>query len=64
MYYPNRLRCLMADHIVKSQVKETLNVNVSSDFYEALDDRVEELLHEAQRRAESNDRSTVQPRDL
>lgn len=54
----------MADHIVKSQVKETLDVNVSSDFYEALDDRVEELLHEAQRRAESNDRSTVQPRDL
>lgn len=61
---PHRKECLMADHVVKSQVKETLDANVSADFYEALDEEVEELLHRAQERAEANGRSTVQPRDL
>ena len=32
--------------------------------YAALDDEVEELLEDAARRAEANDRKTVQPRDL
>ncbi|WP_299334646.1 DUF1931 domain-containing protein [Haloplanus sp.] len=55
----------MADLIVKAAVKEALqNKNVSSDFYNALDDEVEELLEDASRRAEQNDRKTVQPRDL
>lgn len=55
----------MADLIVKANVKEALgNMNVSSDFYDALDDEVSELLEEASRRAEANDRKTVQPRDL
>jgi len=55
----------MADLIVKAAVKEALhNKNVSSDFYDALDDRVEDLLDHAARRAEQNDRKTVQPRDL
>ncbi len=55
----------MADLIVKSGVKEALDgYNVSSDFYAALDDEVEELLADAAARAESNDRKTVQPRDL
>lgn len=54
----------MSEHIVKSQVKESLDVNVSSDFYEALDEEVQELLDEAQERAQANNRSTVQPRDL
>jgi histone H3/H4 len=55
----------MADLIVKSTVKEELgDMNVSSDFYGALDERVEELLEDAARRAEANDRKTVQPRDL
>lgn len=55
----------MADLIVKNAVKETLEENnVSSDFYGALDDEVEELLEDAARRAEANDRRTVQPRDL
>jgi histone H3/H4 len=55
----------MADLIVKAAVKEALDdKNVASDFYDALDERVEELLEDASRRAEQNDRKTVQPRDL
>ena len=55
----------MADLIVKAAVKEALNdKNVASDFYEALDEEVDELLADAADRAEANDRKTVQPRDL
>lgn len=55
----------MADLIVKAAVKEALDdKNVASDFYDALDDEVDELLEDAARRAEANDRKTVQPRDL
>jgi histone H3/H4 len=55
----------MADLIVKNSVKEALDdMNVSRDFYDALDEEVEELLDNAARRAQSNDRKTVQPRDL
>jgi len=55
----------MTDLIVKSTVKEALEGNnVSADFYDALNDEVEDLLDDAARRAEANDRRTVQPRDL
>ena len=55
----------MADLIVKAAVKEELgDMNVASDFYAALDDEVEALLADAARRADANDRKTVQPRDL
>ena len=55
----------MADLIVKNSVKEALeDMNVSRDFYDALDEEVDELLANAARRAEDNDRKTVQPRDL
>ena len=55
----------MADLIVKATVKEALDdMNVASDFYDALDEEVDELLEDAARRAEENDRKTVQPRDL
>jgi histone H3/H4 len=51
--------------IVKAAVKDELNeMNVSSDFYDALDEDVSELLEDAAQRAEGNDRKTVQPRDL
>ncbi|MCW8171958.1 DUF1931 domain-containing protein [Natrialba swarupiae] len=54
----------MADLIVKAAVKEALDdKNVASDFYDALDEEVDEL-EDAARRAEANDRKTVQPRDL
>lgn len=59
------MNACMADLIVKAAVKEELEqMNVASDFYEALDEEVEELLADAARRAEHNDRKTVQPRDL
>ncbi|HET7324277.1 MAG TPA: DUF1931 domain-containing protein [Halococcus sp.] len=55
----------MADLIVKAAVKDELSdMNVSSDFYDALDEEVAELLEDAARRADENDRKTVQPRDL
>ena len=55
----------MADLIVKSAVKNRLaNQNVAADFYDALDAEVEELLEDATRRAQENDRKTIQPRDL
>ena len=55
----------MADLIVKSSVKEALEGhNVSSDFYDALDEKVATLLEDAAGRADANGRKTVQPRDL
>ena len=55
----------MTDLIVKSAVKDALEGNnVWADIYDALDAEVEELLEDAARRAEANDRRTVQPRDL
>ena len=55
----------MANTIVKAAVKEHLaDQNVSSDFYDAFDDEVKDLLMEAARRAEENERKTVQARDL
>jgi histone H3/H4 len=55
----------MADLIVQAAVKEQLaDQNVSADFYDALDGEVEDLLADASRRADDNDRKTVQPRDL
>lgn len=55
----------MPDLIVKSSVKEALSGhNVSADFYDALDETVEDLLEDAADRADANGRKTVQPRDL
>ena len=55
----------MADLIVKAAVKQHLDqMNVSADLYDALDEEVAEILDDAARRAEDNDRKTVQPRDL
>ena len=59
------MRGCMTDVIVKSAVKEQLEEhNVAADFYDALNEEVISLLEEAARRAEANDRKTVQPRDL
>lgn len=63
--YPALGSSAMSDLIVKAAVKEHLDEqNVASDFYDALDEEVEELLDKAAERAAANDRKTVQPRDL
>lgn len=55
----------MTELIVKAAIKDALeDHNVAADFYDALDDEVATLLDDAARRAEANDRKTVQPRDL
>ena len=55
----------MTDLIVKSAVKDQLvDSDVSSEFYDALDSEVADLLADAARRVNANDRKTVQPRDL
>ena len=51
--------------IVKNAVKEAAkDVNVSSDFYESLDEEVQDLIAKAVERAKANKRKTVQARDL
>ena len=55
----------MTDLIVKSTLKERAgDMNVSADFYDALDEEVDEVLQRAMERARGNDRKTVQARDL
>ncbi|MFC6964130.1 DUF1931 domain-containing protein [Halocatena marina] len=54
----------MADLIVKAAVKDAIDGNVSGDFYDALDEEVHEILADAARRADENNRKTVQARDL
>lgn len=55
----------MPQRVVKAAVKDAMDdMNVAADFYDALDDEVAELLEDASRRAQENDRRTVQPRDL
>lgn len=55
----------MSDLIVKSAVKEALSGNnVSSEFYDALNEELAELIEDAAARAEANERKTVQAKDL
>lgn len=55
----------MTDLIVNSGVQDALEDHpVAADFYDALDEEVAELIEEASRRAEANDRKTVMPQDL
>ncbi len=51
--------------VVKSKLKEAVGeCNLSGDFAEALDKKVEELVKKAAERAESNNRKTVMAKDL
>jgi hypothetical protein len=55
----------MVDLIVKSGVQDALPEHpILSDFYDALDEEVAELLEDASQRADANDRNTVMPQDL
>lgn len=55
----------MSDVIKKSGVREAAeDVNVGSDYYDALDDRVKELIERTVERADGNGRRTVKARDV
>lgn len=55
----------MTDLIVKSGVQEAIeDYDVSDDLYDALEDEVAELLAEAARRADANERNTVMSQDV
>lgn len=51
--------------VVRTKIKElTENFSVSSDFGDALDEKVKSLIVNAQKRAEANGRKTIMPKDL
>jgi histone H3/H4 len=50
--------------ISKSRTKNAAGINVSGDFYGALDAAVREIISEAEARAVSNGRKTLRPHDL
>jgi hypothetical protein len=50
--------------ISKSRTKAAAEINVSGDFYTALDGAVRELIAGAERRAMDNGRKTLRPHDL
>jgi len=50
--------------ISKSRTKAAASINVSGDFYVALDEAVRNLIATAEARAESNNRRTLRPQDL
>lgn len=55
--------------IVVSQIKNIAKIgekplNVSSDFYEALNEKVREIIEKACKRAKLNSRNTVMGRDV
>jgi hypothetical protein len=50
--------------ISKSRTKATAGINVSGEFYGALDGAVRELIANAERRAVDNGRKTLRPYDL
>jgi histone H3/H4 len=55
----------MVDLIVKSKIKEAVKeLNVAGEVAEALNKKVEHLLHEAAERAKANGRRTLQARDI
>jgi len=54
---------MSVDVIKKSAVRDNTDKNVGSDFYEALDDRVKELVERASERADKNNRKTLKSRD-
>ncbi len=50
--------------ISKSRTKAAASINVSGEFYGALDQAVRHMIDEAQTRAQNNGRKTLRPHDL
>jgi len=54
-----------SDYIIsKSRTKAAASINVSGDFYGALDVAVRSLINSAEKRATDNGRKTLRPYDL
>jgi len=61
--------CITKSIIVRTQVKEMAKIdgkalNVTADFYSALDEKVKKIVEEACKRAKQNSRNTVMGRDV
>lgn len=50
--------------VSKSRTKAAANINVSGDFYGALNNAVHSLIKAAEQRAINNGRKTLRPHDL
>jgi histone H3/H4 len=50
--------------ISKSRTKAAAKINVSGDFYSALDGAVRTIIKSAEKRATDNGRKTLRPHDL
>ena len=50
--------------ISKSRTKAAATINVSGEFYGALDSAVREMISSAEQRAVNNGRKTLRPHDL
>jgi histone H3/H4 len=50
--------------VAKSQVKAFTSLKVSQEVYEALDEKVKEILKAAEKRAIANGRKTIRACDL
>ena len=50
--------------ISKSRTKAAAKINVSGDFYSALDGVVRNMISSAEKRAKDNGRKTLRPHDL
>ena len=50
--------------IVKNNIKKFTELNVSDEFYTALDKKAEEIIKKAEERAKDNGRRTIFARDL
>lgn len=50
--------------IVKSNIRETVDLQVSEEVSEALEKKVDEILKKAEERAKANGRRTIFARDL
>ena len=54
----------MAGIVVRAAVRNETDMQISADFFDALDDKVLEMIKTAEKRAQKNGRKTLKPHDL
>lgn len=50
--------------VVRSKIKDCTDLNVASNFADALSEKVRALIAEAEKRSKANGRKTLKPEDL